>query len=429
MKKAIVLGGGGSRGAYQAGVWSALRDEDMTFDIITGTSIGALNGALMAQDDYSAALSIWENISVDQIIKDGINLDISIPFMLEQKEKLGPFFKQYLTNNGADITPLRKLIEKTIDEDKVRSSQVEYGLVAMQFPSLKPMELSKDQIPAGQLHDWLMASAACFPAFPMMKIDGKSYVDGGFYDILPVDFALRLGAEDILAVDLEFSPSHPEYQNRPFITYVKPSWNLGSILLFENEIIRKNMLLGYYDAKKTFGKYIGFRYVFDKASISERHLAAAKKLSLMIGAIEADLDESKPQMLRIGRFPMTSEICEHTSGKRLTYLDYLIRSLEIGAEILEMDHLKVYKLQDMVDEIADKISELDMQNGDRSSSITTGNRHAKEFMAALNLVERKEVLCSIYKSIKEAKDVQKEAKNIAEAYPKILAGALGIFMI
>lgn len=50
MKRAIVLSGGGARGAYQIGVWKALRELNIKYDIITGTSVGALNGALMIQD-------------------------------------------------------------------------------------------------------------------------------------------------------------------------------------------------------------------------------------------------------------------------------------------------------------------------------------------------------------------------------------------
>ncbi|MBP3941474.1 MAG: patatin-like phospholipase family protein, partial [Christensenellaceae bacterium] len=47
-KKAVVLSGGGARGAYQAGAWKALRELDYQFDIVTGTSVGALNAAMMA---------------------------------------------------------------------------------------------------------------------------------------------------------------------------------------------------------------------------------------------------------------------------------------------------------------------------------------------------------------------------------------------
>ena len=59
MKRAIVLSGGGSKGAYQIGVWKALRKLHINYDIVTGTSVGALNSILFVQKDYLKALKLW----------------------------------------------------------------------------------------------------------------------------------------------------------------------------------------------------------------------------------------------------------------------------------------------------------------------------------------------------------------------------------
>ena len=58
-KTAIVLAGGGSRGAYQIGVWKALREMGIDYQLVTGTSVGALNGVLMVQQEYDKALAVW----------------------------------------------------------------------------------------------------------------------------------------------------------------------------------------------------------------------------------------------------------------------------------------------------------------------------------------------------------------------------------
>ena len=52
MKKGLVLAGGGSRGAYQIGVWQALRELDFQIQAVAGTSVGALNAAMVAQEDF-----------------------------------------------------------------------------------------------------------------------------------------------------------------------------------------------------------------------------------------------------------------------------------------------------------------------------------------------------------------------------------------
>jgi NTE family protein len=56
----LALGGGGSKGAYQLGAWQAFREEGLRFSAIAGTSIGSVNGAFMAIDDYDGACEMWE---------------------------------------------------------------------------------------------------------------------------------------------------------------------------------------------------------------------------------------------------------------------------------------------------------------------------------------------------------------------------------
>ena len=84
-KKAFVLAGGGSRGAYQIGAWQALREIGYDFSIVTGTSVGALNGAMIVQGDFEKAKWLWENITLEQV------LDIVLPKdfkKLDEKEQI-----------------------------------------------------------------------------------------------------------------------------------------------------------------------------------------------------------------------------------------------------------------------------------------------------------------------------------------------------
>ena len=70
-KRGLVLGGGGTKGSYQLGAWEGFRELDLSFDLIVGTSIGALNGALMVAGDYEAACLLWEQIESDQVFPAG----------------------------------------------------------------------------------------------------------------------------------------------------------------------------------------------------------------------------------------------------------------------------------------------------------------------------------------------------------------------
>ena len=61
-KKALVLGGGGAKGSYQMGAWKAFIELGKTWDIITGTSIGSLNGAVMVEGDFDRAEKLWTDV-------------------------------------------------------------------------------------------------------------------------------------------------------------------------------------------------------------------------------------------------------------------------------------------------------------------------------------------------------------------------------
>ena len=87
--------------------------------------------------------------------------------------------------------------------DRFYASPVDFGLVTVEYPSFRPVLLKKADIPPEKLCDYLMASAACFPAFQVRKIDDGRYVDGGYFDNVPINLAVDMGAEEIIAVELQ----------------------------------------------------------------------------------------------------------------------------------------------------------------------------------------------------------------------------------
>ena len=96
MKTAFVLSGGGSKGAYEIGFLKAMMELNIQPNIVTGTSIGALNGCLIAQHDGRIAIQLWENMTMDQIIKDGIQFDFSLESLISQSNLVIPFFRMII---------------------------------------------------------------------------------------------------------------------------------------------------------------------------------------------------------------------------------------------------------------------------------------------------------------------------------------------
>ena len=139
MKKGLVFCGGGAKGAYECGVWKYLDEIGMKFDIVTGTSIGALNAAMYAQHDYERCLDLWNKVKYDMVLKNGLNYDenVNIKVALKQRDDLLSFLGGYLKTRGGDPTPLMKLMDEYIVPEKIINSDVTFGLVTALFPSMK----------------------------------------------------------------------------------------------------------------------------------------------------------------------------------------------------------------------------------------------------------------------------------------------------
>lgn len=198
----LVLEGGGARGAYHVGAYKAIKELNIEIGGIAGASIGAINGAMMVQGDYELLEKVWlsvdsyELFDIDEkTIEDlkHFNLQkVNFSYLLHQS-------KEILNNRGLDTSRIRELFDYYIDEDKIRSSCIDFGMVTFNLTDKKPMELLKEDIPEGKLVDFLIASAN-LPAFRIEEMDGKKYLDGGFYNNLPIDILANKGYKNIIAV-------------------------------------------------------------------------------------------------------------------------------------------------------------------------------------------------------------------------------------
>ena len=264
-KTAFVLSGGGSRGAYEAGVWQALIELNIDVDIVTGTSVGAINGAMFAQQDFEGDVGLWKELETDMI------------FDVARDSQTIDYAKEFILKKGAGTSGLQKKLTKHINEDAIRNSKIEFGLVVTELPLLKPHFLFKEDIPQGKMNDYILASASAFPAIHSHQIDGKEYVDGGYADVLPVKMALSKGATKIIAVYLEaVGNAHPEdYENLDDFTLIQSKWDLGNFLVFNTKNSKRIIRLGYLDALKAFGVFEGSYFTFSKGIFDKRSINKA----------------------------------------------------------------------------------------------------------------------------------------------------------
>lgn len=380
MKRAIVLAGGGAKGAYEAGFVRAIKEIGLTYELVTGTSIGALNGALLVQGEEERLLDLWENMSKDQVLKDDLPDTFNIDELLKESNLVTSFFKKYVKEKGADITPLKEMIDEYYNENKFMESSIDYGLVTVEYPNLKYRYITKGEMKEnGQRY--LLASASCFPAFPKCEFEDKHFVDGGYYDNLPIELAIQLGAEEIIAVDLNDTPSHPQFLNKPNITYISPSFPLGGFLNFDETHLRNNRRLGYYDTMKTFKHLDGLRYTFSKIQnrpaffdhyyrqmlIVEHHLA--KQLLITVdGLVTAKLSR------------MYNRMVMSIDDLNYAVLDYFMAMMQENPYELHEVELTIVEIQTYFAEAFEE------------SYIMFPELNVKDILKAIQHLDRKEVI-------------------------------------
>ena len=266
MKRAIVLSGGGAKGAYQIGVWKALRKLKLNYSIVTGTSVGALNGAFFVQKDYFKAVHMWYHMSFAHVFE---HMDGDY-HTLEGKKNILLTYAKGILNGGMDISRLEETLDKYLNVKRFYRSPIDFGLITVNLSDMKPVSICKKDIKPQELKDYLIASASCFPAFPVKEIRGKKYIDGGYYDNIPIQLALDLGADEIIAVDLKAIGLKKKVKDRSVpITYITPRCDLGSFLVFDKTLARRAMRLGYFDTLKTFHKLEGNYYTFYRGELKK----------------------------------------------------------------------------------------------------------------------------------------------------------------
>lgn len=263
----LALEGGGAKGSYEIGAYVALTEMGYKFDAVAGTSIGSLNAALIAQDSIKLAKDLWLNADSEII---GINKDIvklKKHFTIN-KENIKTSFSELnklLKNKGLDITKYKDILDKYIDEEKIRKSHINYGLVTVRLKDLKPLELTIKDIKSGKLSEYIMASSY-LPVFKMEKIiDNSYYLDGGVSNNLPISLLEKMGCNKVIAIRINgIGISKKKLISKTEVKEIAPTKDTGPVIFFDNKDIVNNYYMGYYDTLLYFNKLDGYKYYFKK---------------------------------------------------------------------------------------------------------------------------------------------------------------------
>ena len=252
----LVFAGGGVRGAYQIGVWKAINELKIKVSAVTGASIGAINAALFAQKSFRLADKLWRDISIGDVI--ALADDTGCSENLFDIKNLISLSKDFCKSGGFDMTPLRNLLNKIIDEDKIRKSPIMFGCTAYSLTEHSENNVFISDIPHGKLVDYLMASSGILS---VRKISGESFTDGGASNNMPVDMLIEKGYTDIITVDVQGAGIYKSINTAGCnIIGIKCREAMTGLMDFNSEGIEKSIAQGYLDCMKVFGRLQGSNY-------------------------------------------------------------------------------------------------------------------------------------------------------------------------
>lgn len=353
MKKGLVLSGGGTKGIYQCGAVSALRELGRwDFDVITGTSVGALNAAMLVQGDFDAMNEMYENLKASQIIRGYLPGDLSLRGIVKQWGRVKETLNKYLKEEGLDISPFLQMVRKYYDRDRFFASPIDFGCITVTATGQKPVYVTKEMM-WDHGEEWLAASASAYPAFPVKRIGSVEYVDGGYFDNSPIDFAMRLGAEEILAIEMHLDPIHPLYVGKRYVTIIHPREELFRLLDFDKEKLRKGRTLGYNDTMKAFGVFSGEKYTFRPFELPPAFDRFYRKLMMLEEKIWI-----ASRMLE-KETAVTDLLKKCLRRDQLSYEDYFFGFLDVLMSIAEYDTAKVYDYDKVSKTLSERFQALD----------------------------------------------------------------------
>ena len=430
MKRAIVLAGGGAKGSYHFGFWRAIRELGIDFQIVTGSSVGSLNGAMMASGLYESGLEMWNTIKTPDIIETS-------PSRLSEvidTESIAGALKSFLGDLGEsavsvkmDPFPLGELIAKYLDEKLLRESGIEFGIMCSEYPNMKTHPVTLDEIPYGMLGDYLLASSTVYPSMEPKVIAGKKYVDGGYSDNFPVNLALDMGAEDIIGVNLCASGIEAKYETDYPVRIIRPRFDLGPTMEFVPEIAKRNMALGYNDTMRSFGKLDGTCYTLEKGESKKMQDEFEKFCVEMLVKCGAVSLSEKTQFHKSLAVKGLAEKRKQRLG--LMHQNLAVVCAETAAELFFVDPTEIYTKETFGNEILKSFSSFEKKGENPAANLFQSAKPLNYKLSQINSLDSRDMisyLVTLWLELANSESQSRDLRSLCRFVPKEFFASLYI---
>ncbi len=361
----FVLSSDGSKSSFEIGAWKAMHELKLDITSVSGSFVGALNAALIAQNDFEKAVRFWRNVSSKRLL--GVNRHIAQKYTEEWSRTDTKAFKKnfmsFIQGKSEELDPLREVIHNYIDERAVRRSGVDCGFVTISLQSLEAEMINVKKIPSGRLDQYLL-SAACFPqitqtnraADPQFSTQYSPYsiVDRNKTDII-------LSTDEVIVVP-------PSIKSE--VRIIRSSEAMELSINESAEDMRHNIKMGYIDTLRLYQHSLGNTYFIPDSSPQ----AIFGEFKNKIGrSINPQLDALARMILRL------NNLTPENANKRFEQMmkvsgvhteDIYLALLENAAQIMGLPNNERYNPDKLITALSAAISQKIKENKRRFTDVS-----------------------------------------------------------
>ena len=263
---------------------------------------------------------------------------------------------------GLDVTPLKDLLLEVVDEEKIKESPIELYIKTFSVDQFRELDIDLKTVEPGQMKDFLLASAYIFPLFKNEKLHGKTYIDGGAINNVPLDSLVDRGYEDIIMIRIfgigrEKKVKIPEGTN---ILTIEPRVDLGNIIDFNHRKSVRNMKIGYYDAKRMIYGLKGRIYYIEENQEECYYLKQLLQIPESATARFMEwyhIHEESSQWLRcMTEIVLPGTALELKLSREWNYQELYLAALEATAKLCRISKYRIYAVEELRDAVLKKMN-------------------------------------------------------------------------
>ncbi|WP_283651191.1 patatin-like phospholipase family protein [Ileibacterium valens] len=379
-QKGLVLGGGGAKGCYHVGAWEAFRELGIRFDAVTGTSIGALVGAFYVQQDIHPVVDFVLGMKPTEIAEELPYMPSTVREKIHGSKTMIEFLIKYM-DDKMDITPLKKHFDNIFNYESFKNSPIDYACMTYNDTLQEGEAFTKDQITRGNARSIIMASAACYPAFPKVEIGDQVYMDGGYADNVPVELLLKIQPEADVRVVIDIhNPTDPKPPTAQVeMKLIQPLINPGNSLDFSERHALSLYHQGYLETMKYYDRFPGYLFTFTLddwplMQVVEKYLDSQMEQKEVVIPLSDQIENlSLSSLLGYRPFPLENRFSEnYRYGKMIEALGLLAR----------MEPVALYSYKVYLIEMTRRLSEL---------TVTKTNESDYRMIEVLSNLKREEL--------------------------------------